>query len=220
MLAENPLRIDRKFLSRYPEFVAFLRRSRAALQPNQTEQKEDVSQEVQVTPDESIEQAYAALQAVLADQVLERVKSLSPRSFEEKVVDLLVAMGYGGSHQDAARVVGQTGDGGIDGEIDEDKLGLDKIYVQAKRWDSSVGRPAVQAFAGSLIGRQASKGVFITTGTFTEDARSYVQNLPNMRLVLIDGQRLANLMIEHNVGVAVKSTFEIKGMVSDYFTEE
>jgi restriction system protein len=128
-------------------------------------------------------------------------------------------MGYGGTRRDAAKVVGQSGDGGIDGVINEDRLGLDTIYVQAKRWEGPVGRPTVQGFAGSLAGRQASKGVMITTSSFTQEALAFVRHLP-MRIVLIDGQRLASLMIEHGVGVTVTSTYQIKRIDSDYFTEE
>jgi restriction system protein len=128
-------------------------------------------------------------------------------------------MGYGGTIQDAAQVVGQSGDGGIDGVIKEDKLGLDTIYVQAKRWDNTVGRPAVQGFAGSLVGKQASKGVFITTATFSADARGYVEHLP-VRIVLIDGPTLASYMVEHNVGVSVVETYQIKRVDSDYFAED
>jgi len=132
---------------------------------------------------------------------------------------LLLAMGYGGSSRASGRVLGQSGDGGIDGVIQEDRLGLDNIYVQAKRWDGTVGRPVVQGFVGSLTGRSASKGVLITTGTFSQDAREYVRYLP-LRVVLIDGQTLARLMIEHGVGVTVVKTFQIKRVDSDYFADE
>lgn len=156
------------------------------------------------------------LRSALANEVLEAVKKSTPRFFEELVVDLLVAMGYGGSVTDAGKAVGRSGDGGIDGIIKEDKLGLDVIYIQAKRWKDSVGRPVVQAFAGSLEGVRAKKGVFITTSTFSVDAIDYVQRIEK-KIVLIDGTQLADLMIEHNVGVTVTQTFMLKRLDSDYF---
>ena len=152
----------------------------------------------------------------LATDVLEAVKKTSPSFFEEVVIELLVAMGYGGSVQDAGKAVGRPGDGGIDGIIKEDKLGLDFVYVQAKRWAGSVGRPAVQAFAGSLEGVRAKKGVFITTSSFTQDAFEYVRKIEK-RIVLIDGEQLAELMIEHNIGVNTSQKYEIKRLDSDYF---
>ena len=152
----------------------------------------------------------------ISNEVLEAVRKSSPRFFEELVVDLLVAMGYGGSVDDAGKAVGRSGDDGIDGIIKEDKLGLDVVYIQAKRWSNSVGRPLVQAFAGSLEGVRARKGVFITTSAFTADAVEYVQRIEK-KIVLIDGTRLADLMIEYNVGVTVSQTFMIKRLDSDYF---
>lgn len=149
----------------------------------------------QQTPEEMLEQTFEALRRSVEADLLERVLSASPRFFEQLVVDLLHEMGYGGSHAEAARRVGQTGDEGIDGVIDEDKLGLDAVYVQAKRWDPSrpVRRPDLQAFAGSLEGQRASKGVFITTSRFTDDAKEYITRI-SRRIVLIDGQTLAHLM--------------------------
>ena len=155
----------------------------------------------------------------MAEDLLVRIKANPPAFFEKLVVDLLLAMGYGGTSRDSGQVLGQSGDGGIDGVIQEDRLGLDNIYVQAKRWDGTVGRPIVQGFVGSLTGRAASKGVLITTGAFSQDAREYVRYLP-MRVVLVDGHMLARLMIEHGVGVTVVSTYQIKRVDSDYFAEE
>ncbi len=214
LLSTNPSHIDGALLSRYPEFVAFKQRSSsdAQLVPQRVAADEQ-------DPREIIEGAHLQLQTALADDILAHIKGRPSDFFERLVVDLLVKMGYGGTIQDAAQVVGRSGDGGIDGVIKEDKLGLDTIYVQAKRWDGTVGRPIVQGFAGSLAGRQASKGVFITTGTFSADAQDYVKYLA-MRIVLIDGSALARLMIEHNVGVAVTSTYEIKRVDSDYFAED
>ncbi|MDP8923243.1 MAG: restriction endonuclease [Chloroflexota bacterium] len=220
ILADNPARVDRTYLGRYSEFQDFRLRTRATdARRNGGTNIQAANDEPTATPDESIERAYDLHQKALASEILTRVKALSPGFFEKLVVELLVAMGYGGTRRDAARVVGQSGDGGIDGEINEDRLGLDKVYVQAKRWDNSVGRPVVQAFAGSLMGRQANKGVLITTGTFTADAEAFVRNLPT-RIVLIDGQQLAMLMIEHNVGVSVVSTYQMKRVDSDYFAED
>jgi restriction system protein len=214
LLSQNPARVDNDVLSRYPEFLAFKQRSSPKLPP-------PLEQEAitEGSPRETIDQAYLQLQAALADDLLARIKALPPHFFEKLVIDLLVEMGYGGTIQDAAQVVGQSGDGGIDGVIKEDKLGLDTIYVQAKRWDNTVGRPVVQGFAGSLVGKQASKGVFITTATFSADARAYVEHLP-VRIVLIDGPTLAGYMIEHNVGVSIAETYQIKRVDSDYFIEE
>jgi restriction system protein len=155
----------------------------------------------------------------LAAQLLERVKQASPTFFENLVVDLLVAMGYGGTHEDAAKVVGGSGDGGIDGVIKEDRLGLESIYVQAKRWEASVGRPNIQQFAGALAGHHARKGVVLTTSSFTQDAVNYAKAL-QATIVLIDGEQLADLMIEFGVGVSDVQTIRLKKVDEDYFAEE
>ncbi len=149
---------------------------------------------------------------------MDAVKEVTPRFFEEIVIDLLVRMGYGGSRAEAARAIGRSGDGGIDGVIDEDRLGLDVIYVQAKRWEGTVGRPEIQKFAGALQGQRANKGVFLTTSSFTRDAEEYAQRI-GTRIVLIDGRRLANLMFEYNVGVSPQSTYTVKALDGDYFEE-
>jgi restriction system protein len=167
-------------------------------------------------PEEQLAYAYKVLRDSLANDVLEAVKMASPIFFEELVIELLVAMGYGGSVEDAGRAVGKPGDGGIDGIIKEDKLGLDVVYVQAKRWSNSVGRPVVQAFAGSLEGVRARKGVLITSSYFSQDALDYVQKIEK-RIVLIDGKQLADLMIDHDIGVNVTHTYKIKRLDSDYF---
>lgn len=163
-----------------------------------------------------MENAYQTLRAELISQILDVLRSVDPARFERVVVDVLEAMGYGGGRAGAARTIGRAGDGGIDGVIEEDRLGLDTVYVQAKRWDSNVGRPAVQAFAGALQGQRAHKGVMMTTSDFSADARAYVANLPT-RIVLIGGQRLAEMMIDHGVGVSAESTYTIKRLDSDYF---
>jgi len=170
----------------------------------------------QQTPLELLEASYAELRRSLRDELLERIKACPPPFFERLVVDLLVAMGYGGSRADAGQAVGRSGDGGIDGIIKEDKLGLDAIYVQAKRWDGTVGRPVVQGFAGSLDGVRAKKGVLITTSQFSEDAKAYVERIEK-KIVLIDGPRLAELMIDHDVGVTLVSSYVAKRIDSDYF---
>lgn len=171
------------------------------------------------TPQEHIEYGYLQLKQGLAEDVLAQVRQSSPFFFEKIVVDLLLAMGYGGSRAEAGQVTQKTGDGGIDGIINEDKLGLDVIYIQAKRWENPIGRPEVQKFAGALMGRKAKKGIFMTTSAFTKEAQEFVQSIDS-RIILIDGERLAKLMIDHNVGVAVGQSYEIKRIDSDYFIEE
>ena len=176
-------------------------------------------QESDETPEESLEASYQRLKVSLAQEILDRIKQSPPSFFEQTVIDLLVAMGYGGSRRDAGQAVGRSGDGGIDGIIKEDRLGLDTVYLQAKRWDSVVGRPVVQGFAGSLAGFHANKGILITTSRFSDDARRYVQNL-GMRLVLIDGDELADLMIEYGVGVTEVTRYSVKRIDLDYFDAE
>ena len=215
-LAKKPAAINAAFLKQYPEFRAFQTKGKNTEQENDTG-----SQELSLgkTPHEAIESGYQKLRAQLADDLLETVKSCSPAFFERLVVDLLVKMGYGGSLADAGRAVGKSGDGGIDGIIKEDKLGLDVIYIQAKRWDTnSIGRPQVQQFAGALQGQRAGKGIFITTSSFTDDAREFVKGIGS-KIVLVDGDELANLMIDHGIGVATAATYEVKRIDSDYFTE-
>jgi restriction system protein len=172
--------------------------------------------ELAVNPEEELENSYQRLRAILADDLLSRIKQNPPAFFEQLVVDLLVAMGYGGSLADAGQAVGKSGDDGIDGIIKEDKLGLDFIYIQAKRWENPIGRPTVQTFAGSLQGHRARKGVFITTSTFTKEARDFVNRI-NTSVVLIDGQELAQLMIDHNVGVSTTAKYEVKRVDNEYF---
>lgn len=171
------------------------------------------------TPQEQIYAGYRQLRAALASELLEKLKQTSPGFFERLVVELLVRMGYGGSLKDAGKAIGKSGDEGIDGIIKEDKLGLDTIYIQAKRWkDSSVGRPAIQQFAGALAGQGAHKGIFITTSNFTDDARAFTSKV-NSKIVLIDGEELASLMIDHDIGVTTTVTYAVKRIDSDYFDE-
>ena len=171
------------------------------------------------TAEESIEENYQQIQGELAADLLQRIKDNTPDFFEELVIDLLVAMGYGGSREEAGRAVGGSGDGGIDGIINEDVLGLDVIYVQAKRWQGNVGEPPVRDFVWALQGRRARKGIFITTSDFTREARDYVTTIET-KIVLIDGRQLAQFMIDNNVGVSVVKSYEIKRVDSDYFAEE
>jgi restriction system protein len=172
----------------------------------------------QESPLDTLERVHGELEQQLAEEILERIKKAPPAFFERLVIDLLLAMGYGGSREDAGRTVGKSGDGGIDGVINEDRLGLDVLYVQAKRWEGSVGRPVVQAFAGSLEGVRAKKGVLITTSSFTSDAQQYVRQIEK-KIVLVDGVTLSNLMIQHNVGVGVEAAYQVKKLDSDYFPE-
>jgi restriction system protein len=214
VLREPPSRIDVGFLSRYPSFQAFRARSssnRKVIQP--------VDDEESSTPEEIMASTWKLLRQQTADELLEKIGQCTPAFFERLVVDLLVAMGYGGSRRDAGQSVGRSGDGGVDGIIKEDKLGLDAVYIQAKRWGRSVGRPEVQGFAGSLEGYRARKGVMITTSTFTGEAQEYVTHIEK-RIVLIDGPMLANLMLDHNVGVTIATSYTLQRLDLDYFEEE
>ncbi|MDS1031147.1 restriction endonuclease [Porphyromonadaceae sp. NP-X] len=171
-----------------------------------------------LTPEEIIERSYLNIRKNLSQELLQKIKSCSPRFFEDLVVELLVKMGYGGTIKDAGQSIGQTGDEGIDGIIKEDRLGLDVIYIQAKRWENVVGRPEIQKFVGALAGQGAKKGVFITTSKFTGEAKSY-QTRNETKIVLIDGEKLAELMIDYNLAVSTTNTFEIKRIDNDYFEE-
>lgn len=172
-----------------------------------------------VPPEVRLDAIQREVQSALAAEILERIASCSPAYFERLVVQLMIKMGYGGSREEAGRAVGRSGDGGIDGVINEDRLGLDAIYLQAKRWSNVVGRPDIQQFVGALAGQRASKGVFITTSRFTQEAREYAAS-SNYKVVLIDGERLADLMIEHDLGVSVAATYQLKRIDSDFFSEE
>jgi restriction system protein len=211
VLKSKPARIDIKFLMQFSEFQEFRKKS-LAHQPNE----KDV--EPEQTPQEVLEASYLNLRRELAQDLLQRVKVAPARFFEQLVVDLLVAMGYGGSRRDAGQAIGHSGDGGIDGIIKEDKLGLDVVYIQAKRWDSTVGRPVVQAFAGSLEGQRARKGVLITTSQFSPDARDYVSKIEK-KIVLIDGEQVAQYMIDFGVGVTEVAAYVVKKVDLDYFGE-
>jgi restriction system protein len=171
------------------------------------------------TPEEVLEDAYEKIRANLEAELLEQVKSCSPSFFEHLVVELLVKMGYGGTLRDAGQAIGRSGDGGIDGIIKEDRLGLDVVYIQAKRWDAGVGRPELQKFAGALQGHRAKKGVFITTSDFSKEAIQYAPQIES-KIALIDGVQLARLMIDHGLGVSLVETYDIRRIDSDYFVED
>ena len=213
-LTQKPERIDKNFLMQIPDFVKAWESIKGKRKP---EKAESVPSEK--TPEESLESAYQELHDGLASELLQMVKQCPPDFFERLVVDVLIKMGYGGSRKEAGQAVGKTSDGGIDGIIKEDKLGLDIIYIQAKRWEGTVGRPEIQKFAGALQGQRARKGIFITTSSFTKDAREYIENI-DTKIILIDGQRLAELMIAYNVGANTTAIYEVKKIDSDYFIED
>jgi restriction system protein len=213
LLSSNPARIDNKTLSQYAEFRFFKSRKKK----DDTEEENNTSQTS--TPEEQFESAYENLRNELANEILHQLKNCSPALFEKIVIEVLVKMGYGGSLKDAGRAIGKTGDEGIDGIIKEDKLGLDIIYVQAKRWESNVGRPEVQKFAGALQGQRAKKGILITTSNYSKEAVEFVSKIDS-KIILIDGEQLVDYMIDFNVGVTTMAIFEIKKVDSDYFFEE
>jgi len=217
VLKSPPSRIDIKFLEQYPEFVAFrmpketISATSSASLPIQSEVETE-------TPEEALEAAHVRMRAGLASELLARVKAASPQFFERLVVELLLTMGYGGSRKDAGQAIGKSGDEGIDGVISEDRLGLDIVYLQAKKWEGTVGRPEIQRFVGALHGKRAKKGVFITTGSFSAEAVAYVDHI-DPKIVLIDGRRLAELMIDFDVGVNTAATYHLKRVDSDYFDD-
>lgn len=216
-LAIAPPKITVQYLMKYPEFRTFrgFDAEGSATAGPAAEQSEAV------TPAEQIELAYQSIRKSLAIELLEKVKSSSPSFFERLVVDLLVSMGYGGSRTDAGQAIGKSGDDGIDGIIKEDRLGLDLVAIQAKRWTTNtVGRPDVQAFSGSLDGQGAKKGVFITTSQFSNDAKNYVKRLGDKKIILIDGEQLAELMIDFSVATVTHETYEVKRIDLDFFDEE
>jgi len=217
VLAENPKRIDNALLGRFPEFLEFKKRARpAAAEESNTAA---VAAETD-TPDDLMAAGYLNSRRQVEDAVLERVKSCSPEFFERLVVKLLTAMGYGGTLADAGKAIGKSGDGGVDGVIKEDRLGLEQIYIQAKRWDSTtVGRPEIQKFVGALHGRRARKGIFLTTSSFTKDAHEYASSLET-KVILIDGQELAKFMFDFGVGVSTESTYVVKRIDNDFFEDD
>jgi len=218
VLATNPARIDNDFLAQFEGFREFRNRSRDTEAGEPGVEVRGNRAPAGQAPDEALEDAYSRLRAAVEAELLDALKAATPAYFEQVVIDLLVKMGYGGSRAEAARAIGRSGDGGVDGVIDEDRLGLDVIYVQAKRWEGTVGRPEIQKFAGALQGQRATKGVFITTSSYTLEAEDFAQRI-GTRIILIDGRRLASLMFEYDVGVAPKNTYTVKTLDGDYFEE-
>lgn len=213
LLATKPPKIDNTLLNQYESFRAFRARGRE----NDAEAKSaSVELASEQTPEDAMASAYERVRKNLEAELLEQIKSSAPAFFERLVVDLLVAMGYGGSRQDAGRAIGRSGDGGIDGIIKEDRLGLDVIYLQAKRWEGTVGRPEVHKFAGALQGQQATKGVFITTSSYSREALEFAGKITT-KMILIDGAQLASLMVDYNVGVTRTGLYELKRIDADYF---
>lgn len=218
VLKANPDRIDTKFLRQFPSFLEFQNAGRSE---NDSEPELSVADTGDQTPEEVLDKAYQRIRKSLAAELLNKVIDLSPAFFERLVVELLVKMGYGGSIKDAGKALGRSGDEGIDGTIKEDKLGLDIIYIQAKRWKpgNAVGRPEIQKFVGALAGQGAKKGIFITTSSFTKEALEYTPR-NETKIVLIDGVQLAQLMIDYNLGCTTQQVYELKKIDSDYFGEE
>ena len=215
VLQDAPQRITINYLEKFPEFVEF----RSVPKKQKIIAPTVAANEDGQTPEEMLETAHFRLRTGLAAELLGRVKNCSPQFFERLVVELLLKMGYGGSREEAGEAIGAAGDEGIDGVINEDRLGLDTIYLQAKRWEGTVGRPEIQKFVGALHGKRAKKGVFITTGTFSAEAAEYVRNI-EPKVVLIDGQQLSEFMIDFDIGVDPVTSYEVKKIVSDYFDEE
>jgi restriction system protein len=217
VIIQKPTQINAKFLKQFPEYLEFCgvnttnESSSLPPQDNLTEQ---------ISPEEALDAAYQKLKLALAQDLLTLVKDCTPDFFERLVVKLLVKMGYGGSIQDAGRAIGRSGDEGIDGIIKEDRLGLDAIYIQAKKWEGTVGRPEIQKFVGALAGQGAKKGVFITTSSFSKDAYEYAKNMKDTKVVLVDGEQLTQYMIDYNLGVSIVSQYELKKIDSDFFADE
>lgn len=216
VLAEKPEKIGVAYLRRFPEFVEFQRPARPAAE----EDDALVSATEADTPDDLLATGYLNRRRQIEEDVLTKVKSCSPEFFERLVVKLLTSMGYGGSLADAGKAIGKSGDGGIDGVIKEDRLGLEQIYIQAKRWDNaSVGRPEIQKFVGALHGKRARKGIFLTTSTFTKEAHDYANGLET-KVILIDGTELAKFMFDFEVGISTESTYVVKRIDNDFFEDD
>jgi restriction system protein len=216
VLEQNPDRVDLKVLSQFDEFEEFRQAKPTSTGGEETPATTGADEQ---TPEERIDTAHREMRSALAAEILDRVFDQSPEFFEQLVLDVLFAMGYGGSRDDAAERLGQSGDEGVDGVIREDRLGLDLIYVQAKRWKNVVGRPEIQKFFGALHGQRATKGVFITTSNFSREAMDYADGV-TPRVILVDGKELAQLMIEHAVGVTVARRYEVKRLDLDYFVTD
>lgn len=218
VLQNLPQRVDIRFLMQFPEFAEQRKAGPKKLKKESIESR-SAEPDVSITPEEQIEEAHENLRNNLASEVLSQLKNSSPSFFEKVVVEILVRMGYGGSRKDAGEAIGKSGDEGIDGIIKEDRLGLDIIYIQAKKWENTVSRPEIQKFAGALQGKKAKKGIFITTSEYSRGCDEYVSTIDS-KIILIDGQRLAQLMIDFNVGVSTEAVYELKRLDSDYFDDE
>lgn len=214
LLSNPPAAIDTEFLRSYEQFNNFISTTKNGKQD--LIESDDIDDDL--TPEEQIEKGVRRIQRELQDEVLDRVKQLPPEGFEQLVLRLLVGMGYGGSMEDVQGVA-RGADGGVDGVVNQDHLGLDRIYIQAKRWEGSVGRPVIQGFVGALAGVGASKGVIMTTSTFAQPAQEYVKTLTDRRIILVDGKRMSELMLKHGIGVSTKQTFVIQRMDEDFFLE-
>lgn len=221
VLAESPQRIDIEYLLRFAEFVDFRGRSRSPEVASGLESATSTNLLDEETPDEIVRSTIKQIEGALTKELLDRILSASPAFFEGLIVNLLLAMGYGGSSEDAGQIVGKAGDGGIDGVIDQDSLGLDRVYIQAKRYarENPVSEPEIRAFSGSLGAAKANKGIFVTTSSFTQPALTFAERHP-YRIVLIDGRTLTTLMIRHNVGVRIEETLHIKRIDEDFFVDE
>ncbi len=218
VLESKPQKIDRKFLKQFDEYSQYIGANKRE-EKIAVKKEDDISSVVDSTPDEILESSYNSIRKGLSSELLSKLKNINPYRFEKVVVELLVKMGYGGSITEASKAIKKSGDEGIDGVISEDKLGLDIIYIQAKRWESVVGRPELHKFVGALAGQGAKKGIFITTSYFSKDALEY--NPKNdTKIVLIDGIKLSDLMIDYNLGVSLQNTYEVKKLDTDYFEED
>jgi len=217
LLKENPNEITSKFLMQYADFVEF-QSIKKDKKDNKNLLQAHIDDNADQTPEESLEYAYQKLHSGLSKDLLDLIKTCSPEFFERLVVDLLITMGYGGSRKEAGKAMGKSGDGGIDGIINEDKLGLDIIYLQAKRWENSVPVKEIRDFTGALASKKAKKGIFITTSSFPKSVYEFVGQV-EYKIILIDGERLANLMIEHSVGLSTVNTYQVKIIDTDYFEE-
>ena len=217
VLQEKPSKINVKYLKRFPELLEFIKPLKKIVHPKDKDIELILEKK---TPEDLLEIGYEKCQEKLLSDLLEKIKQCSPEFFERLVIELLVVMGYGGSFEDAGKAIGKSGDEGIDGIIKEDKLGLDVIYLQAKKWSTnSIGSPEIQKFSGALLGKKAKKGVFITTSKFTEGAITYAMNVEN-KIILIDGEQLTKYMVENGIGVSETASYKINNIDLDYFTEE
>ncbi|HKL07850.1 MAG TPA: restriction endonuclease [Bacteroidales bacterium] len=216
-LQKNPDQLTTKDLDNFPAFVEFKNSIDRKKTPDKKEKLDEIEESTE-TPEEALEYAYLKLKNDLSRELLDTLKNCSPAFFEKIVVDVLTKIGYGGSRKDAGKALGRTGDGGIDGIIKEDKLGLDTIYIQAKRWENTVPVREIRDFAGALLSKKARKGIFITTSNFPKSAHEFVKSIEH-KIILIDGEKLTEFMFEYNVGVSTQSTYEVKRVDSDYFEE-